>query len=95
MNKDTDKAIVKRVPFCLCTNTELEAGKTCGLSFCPNVPTASEGENVPRHPRLAEDGEAIGSVVIEEGRPDDRALELLRAHALFAQDAFAWMVPSI
>lgn len=92
MNEDTDKAIVKRVPFCLCTNTELEAGKTCGLSFCPNAPTAAgDGADAPTHPRLTEDGEAIGSVVIEEGRPDDRALELLRAHPLFAQDAFAWM----
>src|ERR1044072_6503667 len=81
----------ERVSFCLCTKTELEAGKTCGMPFCPNAPTVGEGEDVPTHPRLTEDGEGIGSVVVEERRADDRALELLRAHPLFAQGAFAWM----
>jgi hypothetical protein len=28
---------IEEVPFCNCTNTELEAGKTCGLAHCPNA----------------------------------------------------------
>jgi hypothetical protein len=89
---NADKAIVEEVPFCLCTNTESEAGKTCGLPFCPNAPAAGFGADVPRHPRLTEDGEATESAVIEEGRPERRALELLHAHTVFAQAyVFAWM----
>lgn len=44
-----------------------------------------------RHPRLYDDGEPLGAVLTEEGRIDDRALDLLAAHPDFNRDAFAWI----
>lgn len=76
-------ATVEEVEICRCTNTQLERGETCGLSICPNV----RG----RHPRLEDDGQPRAAVPTEEGRPDDRALELLEAHPGFDRSAFAWV----
>jgi hypothetical protein len=83
MTNDTDKPIVQKVDFCGCTNEQLERGETCGLPVCPNF----RGQ----HPRLDSNGEANAATVTEEGRWDDRALELLDAHRDFDRSAFAWV----
>jgi hypothetical protein len=75
-------ATVEEVEICRCTNTQLERGETCGLSICPNV----RG----RQPRLADDNEPHAAVPTEEGRADDRALEILFAHPGFDRSAYAW-----
>ncbi len=81
MTNDSDNATVEEVQICNCTNEQLERGETCGLPICPNA----------GHPRLGADGEAISAVPTEEGRVDDRALDLLDAHADFDRNDFAWV----
>jgi hypothetical protein len=89
MTKDTEKATVEKVPLCLCTNTELEAGKTCGLPFCPNALAVAGDRGAAPHPRLR-DGEPA-AVPTVENRVDGRALVLLDAHPIFDRDHFAWV----
>lgn len=35
-------AEITEVPICGCTNTDLEAGRTCGQPECPNLPRQAE-----------------------------------------------------
>jgi hypothetical protein len=83
MNKHADKAIVERVEICNCTNTQLEQGEACGLAICPN---ATGSNRLVGHPRLDGDGEANAAVPSEEGRADDRALDLLDPSAVLECD---------
>jgi hypothetical protein len=83
--KGKDGAIIEEIPTCGCTGEQLERGETCGQDNCPNR------DRPLRHPRFW-DGmdDPCGAVPTEEGRIDDRALEMLLAHPEFDRDAYAW-----
>jgi hypothetical protein len=90
MSNDTEKAVVEEVEICNCTNEQLERGETCGLAICPNAP--DDDAPLPAwHPRFNSEGEPFAAVPTEEGRVDDRALDLLEAHPDFDRGAFAWI----
>lgn len=49
------------------------------------------GQEAAQHPRLDAGGDPLAAVVTEEGRSDDRALDLLEAHPGLDLSAFAWV----
>lgn len=57
-------AAIEAVPFCGCTNEQLEAGRTCGLPECPNLKGARVRlrRQVDRFPHFIAPQGATGTV---------------------------------
>jgi hypothetical protein len=85
-----ENGAIRRTRICNCRDRQRKRGEALGLVSCRNADHEDDARPM-RHPRLADDGEAIASVPTVAGRVDHRALGLLDAHSDFDRSAFAWV----